>query len=104
MRSLLPPTRWAGRLAPRRPRPLRRPVIKGWSKLTYKNGQIVERHSRTGRSFGLRLALGDGRRLYLALGHEREGWTRELANTALLVISTVRHAEATARGARRRRG
>jgi hypothetical protein len=90
MRSLLPPTRWAGRLAPRRPRPLRRPVIKGWSKLTYKNGQIVERRQTSGCSYGLCLAVGDGRRIYLALGHEQDGWTRPLAETVLLVVAAAR--------------
>jgi hypothetical protein len=90
MRSLLPPTRWASWLAPRRPRPLRRPVIKGWSKLTYKNGQIVKRRSPSGCSYGLRFGAGDRRGVYLALGHERDGWTRPLAETALLVVTAAR--------------
>jgi hypothetical protein len=58
--------------------------------LTYKNGQIVERRRPSGCSYGLRCAAGDGRRVYIALGHEREGWTRPLAETALLVVTAAR--------------
>jgi hypothetical protein len=58
--------------------------------LTYKNGQIVERRQPSGSSYGLRLAAGDGRRVYLALGHERDGWTRPLAETVLLVVAAAR--------------
>jgi hypothetical protein len=58
--------------------------------LTYKNGQIVERHRPGGCSYGLRFAAGDGRRVYLALGHKRDGWTRPLAETALLVVTAAR--------------
>jgi hypothetical protein len=58
--------------------------------LTYKNGQIAVRRQPGGCSYGLRLAAGDGRRLYLALGHERDGWTRSLAETVLLVVTTAR--------------
>ncbi|WP_155891770.1 hypothetical protein [Conexibacter woesei] len=36
------------------------------------------------------MAAGDGRRVYLALGHEREGWTRSLADTVLLVVTAAR--------------
>ncbi len=59
-------------------------------KLTYKNRHIVERRQPGGCSYGLRLAAGDGRRVYLALGHEREGWTRSLADTVLLVVTAAR--------------
>lgn len=72
--------------------------------MTYKNGQVVERHRPRGCAYGLRLALGDGRRLHLALGHEHDGWTRQLADTALLVVTTVRRAEASVHDRRRRRG
>jgi hypothetical protein len=63
--------------------------------LNDKNGQVVQRHHPSGRSYGLRLATGNGRRLYLALGHERDGWTRELAQTALLVVASARRAPIT---------
>jgi hypothetical protein len=63
--------------------------------LTYKNGQIVERRQPSGCSYGLRFAAGDGRRVYLALGHERDGWTRPLAQTALLVVTAARRVPLT---------
>jgi hypothetical protein len=50
----------------------------------------VERRHPRGCSYGLRFATGDGRRVYLALGHERDGWTRDLAHTALLVFTAAR--------------
>jgi hypothetical protein len=41
----------------------------------------------------LRFRLNGGRRLYLALGHERDGWTRELAHVALLVAGAAGRAQ-----------
>jgi hypothetical protein len=45
-------------------------------------GQVVEYDSRQGRSFALRFRH-DGRRRYVTLGSESEGWTRAKADAEL---------------------
>jgi hypothetical protein len=69
-------------------------------------GQIVERSYPTGVVYGIRLGLGD-RRVYLALGHQRDGWNAELANRVLLVVTAACRAQERAghhRRWRRERG
>jgi len=38
-------------------------------------GQVVERYGKSGRTYAIRFSAG-GRRRYLTLGRESEGWTR----------------------------
>jgi hypothetical protein len=51
-------------------------------------GQAVERAYPTGTLYGVCIAVGD-RRVYLPLGHERDGWNLELAARVLAVVSTA---------------
>lgn len=68
-------------------------------------GQTVERKDSSGVAYGIRLQLG-GQRVYLSLGHQRDGWSAELADRALLVVKAACHAQDHARHHRRwrRRG
>jgi hypothetical protein len=72
------------------------------TKLAINNGQIVAREHPSGISYGIRLARG-GWRVYLALGHERDGWTRELADSTLVVVTAACHAQRAACCTQRRR-
>jgi hypothetical protein len=67
-------------------------------------GQTVERNYPTGVVYGIRLQLGD-RRVYLALGHQRDGWGTELADRVLLVVKAACRAQEASHQRRwRRRG
>lgn len=55
-----------------------------------RNGQVVERRWKSGRGYALRFLAG-GRRHYLTLGLEQDGWTRARAEDELLnVMADVR--------------
>ncbi|ADB50444.1 tyrosine-type recombinase/integrase [Conexibacter woesei] len=55
-----------------------------------RNGQVIERRWKSGRGYALRF-LVDGRRQYLTLGLEHDGWTRARAEEELLnVMADVR--------------
>lgn len=55
-----------------------------------RNGQVVERRWKRGRGYALRFLAG-GRRHYLTLGLEQDGWTRARAEDELLnVMADVR--------------
>jgi hypothetical protein len=53
-------------------------------------GQVIERRLKSGRIYAIRFHVY-GRRRYLTLGHESEGWTRRRAEDALAnVLADVR--------------
>jgi len=55
-----------------------------------RNGQVVERQWKSGRGYALRF-LANGRRQYVTLGLERDGWDRTRADEELLnVMADVR--------------
>lgn len=55
-----------------------------------RNGQVVERRWKSGRGYALRF-LANGRRQYVTLGLERDGWSRARAEEELLnVMADVR--------------
>lgn len=55
-----------------------------------RNGQVIERRWKSGRGYALRF-LVDGRRQYLTLGLEQDGWDRARAEEELLnVMADVR--------------
>lgn len=55
-----------------------------------RNGQVVEREWKSGRGYALRF-LANGRRQYVTLGLERDGWDRTRAEEELLnVMADVR--------------
>jgi hypothetical protein len=65
--------------------------------------QVVERHYPTGVVvYGIRIMF-PGRRLYLPLGHERDGWNRELAERTLSVVAACRVQDRVGCASRRRR-
>ena len=58
--------------------------------IRHRNGQVVERQWKSGRGYALRF-LANGRRQYVTLGLERDGWDRARAEEELLnVMADVR--------------
>jgi hypothetical protein len=65
-------------------------------------GQVVVRAHPSGIVYGIRIGFGD-RRVYFTVGHERDGWTPELARAVLRIVKAARSAQRAICCAQRRR-